>query len=218
MLQRTMAVPAYRWAAAAAAVLLTAAIVVAIIAGTTDGTSYGGHAAASDSYCARFDQGLSGGPRIPNNHYTNALYGFALTIPTGVSAYEDASEPGRSLVIPLAAQPRALVRVDAAYDSLYDISAAGVHTRDSVYVRLFDRLISDHAEPYSLAGVQGGSYRMQVVCMADPTRYVFESIIVVRNREIYRLVLQTELSRQSQDESVLDRMAGSWAWLPLRAP
>jgi hypothetical protein len=218
MLRRDMALPTNRLVAAAVALLISAAIVMAIAVGTGNRKLTGSSqdAAAAPSYCRRFaaDTAVSAAAPARRGRYTNRLYGYAVTIPDQRLGYAPASAPARDLVIPLSAKPSALLRVDAAYDALYDISAAGVHTRDRVDVGLFDQLLSDDAQAFSLAGVAGGRYRMQVLCRADRQPLVLESIIVVRNREIYRLDLKTHPNRLREDEALLDAMAGSWSWIP----
>jgi hypothetical protein len=155
---------------------------------------------------------VSAAAQAHTGRFSNPVYGYAVTIPTGLTGYAPAAGAIRGITIPLSG--KAWLRVDAAYDALYDITAAGVHTRDSVDVRLFDRLLSDQTESYNLAGVEGGRYRMQVVCRGNADPLVFEAIIAIRNREIYRLDLQTQMSRLSEDEGILDAMARSWSWTP----
>jgi hypothetical protein len=218
MLRRDMALPTNRLVAAAVALLVSAAIVIAIAVGTGNRRPKGASQAdaGSQSYCRHFaaDTAVSAAAQALRGRYTNRLYGYAVTIPDQRVGYAPSSAPARDLVIPLAAKPSALLRVDAAYDALYDITAMGVHTRDRVNVALFDRLLSDDAQPFSLAGVSGGRYRMQLLCRADRQPLVLESIIVVRNREIYRLDLQTRPNRLREDETLLDATAGSWSWIP----
>lgn len=199
------------------ALLVTGALVAAIIAGTGERTPSARSAEFDEqSYCARFagTAFVAAAAQAHTGRYSNPVYGYAVTIPTGLTGYTPATGAMRGITIPLSSKPSAWLRVDAAYDALYDITATGVHTRDSVDVRLFDRLLSEQSQPYTLAGVQGGRYRMQVLCRghADPT--LFESIVVVRRREIYRLDLQTQMSRLSQDQRTLDAMARSWSWSP----
>lgn len=218
MLRRAMSLQGNRVLAAVLALIVTAGIVAAIVVGTGD-RSGGGVSAAlaqSESYCADFDSGAvrSASARIYTGRYSNPAYGYAVTIPPGLSGYVSAAAAPRGFFILLSATPRALLRVDAAYDALYDITAAGVHTRNLMDVRLFDRLLADHSEPYSLAAVAAGRYRMQVLCRGKPSPYLFDEIIAVRNREIYRLDLQTEPQRAAQDETLLEAMARSWSWIP----
>lgn len=210
-----MAVPTNRLVAAAAALLVTVAIVGAIV--TEVGNKprpLSARPGSRDSYCAVFAAATALPPAAPalTGRYANPPYGYALTIPAGLRGFAPAEGSARDIVIPLSARPRALLRVDASYDQFYDITAAGVHTRDSVDVRLFDQLLSDEAQPFALGGVDGSRYRMGVLCRGDPTAYVFEDIVVVRNREIYRLVLQTEPSRLPMDEAFLDALARGWSW------
>lgn len=213
-----MALPTNRLVAAAVALLVSVAIVVAIALGTGNRQPKGPsqNAADAQSYCRHFaaDTAVSASAQAWRGRYTNRLYGYAVTIPNQRVGYAPASAPARDLVIALSAKPSTLLRVDAAYDALYDITAAGVHTRDRADVALFDRLLSDDVQPFSLAGVSGGRYRMRVLCRADNEPRVFESIIVVRNREIYRLDLQTRANRLREDEALLEAMAGSWSWIP----
>ena len=210
-----MAVPTNRLIAVAVALLVTVGIVAAIV--TEVGNKPRALSArpdSHDSYCAVFAAATALPPAAPalSGRYANPLYGYAVTIPAGLRGFTPAEGTARGIVIPVSTTPRALLRVDASYDQFYDITAAGVHKRDSVDVRLFDQLLSDQMRPFALAGVDGGRYRMQVLCRGNPSPYVFDDIVVVRNREIYRLVLQTEPSRLSADEALLDALAGSWGW------
>jgi len=218
MLPADMRLQPHRLVALAVALLATGVIAWVIIRGTGSAAPKAGAAGAgrAQSYCDDFP-GASFAPAAARAHvgrFSNPVYGYALTIPPGLSGYTRATGPVRGFTVPLPGKPSALLRVDAAYDALYDITAAGVHRRDIADVQLFDRLLSDSAQPFSLAGVDGGRYRMQVVCRGDPQAYVFEAIIVVRHREIYRLDLKTQAARQSQDEPLLEAMARSWSWLP----
>lgn len=220
MLHRVMTLPINRLVAAAVALLITLAIVVAIIrsAGNRQPAVASTGAAGADSYCQRFlsDTRVSASAPPRRGRYANPTYGYAVTIPDALTGYAPAAAAARGIVVTLSGKPPALLHVDAAYDALYDITAAGVHTRDGVDAQLFDHLISNESQPFSLAGVQGGRYRMQILCRGESNPYVFESIIVIRNREIYRLDLRTRPDRLHQDEASLDAMTGSWSWIPAR--
>ncbi len=208
---------AHRLIGALLALLVTGAAVLMVLRGT--GASRGAPsgaaiAAQNDPFCS---PGLLAGLAEPTStahqgRYANAPYRYAVTIPAGLTGYTRAGMAARGFTILLA--NAAALRVDATYDSFYDITAAGVHTRDAMDVRLLDRLVTQHAESYLLAGVPGGRYQMQVLCPDSRGIHVFEDVIVVRNREIYRVELQTTPQRLSQDEPLLQQLLGSWRWLP----
>ena len=156
-------------------------------------------------------------PNTPHTgHYLNRVYGYALTLPPGWTAYGNAAGPERGAGIVLSWTPRSFLSVDAAYDAFYDITADGVHRRDVNAARLHDVLLSDTAVGASLAHSPGGRYLMRVQCAGDPQIYVHDDIIVVRNREIYRLHLQSVPERYAGDRRLLDAMARSWRWQPIR--
>jgi len=148
--------------------------------------------------------------------YVNAVYGYAVTIPAGLTGYSSAAGPQRGFGIVLSWAPRAYLRVDAAYDAFYSITADAVHMRDVVGVRLFDTLLSDQKNPAALAHVPGGRYLMRVRCPGSAQVYVHEDVIVMRRREIYRLDLQTVPSRYASDVRLLDAMLPTWRWVPVR--
>jgi hypothetical protein len=102
--------------------------------------------------------------------------------------------------------------VDAAYDVYYDITAAGVHRRDINAIRLHDLLVSDQASSYSLDHAAGGRYVTRVQCAGDARVYVHDDVIVMRNREIYRLDLQSVPERYAADVKALNAMLRSWRW------
>jgi hypothetical protein len=208
-----------RLIAGALALGVTAAVVLAVMSGTDHTLRRGtGAPQRPDPYCGELP--LEGFDRLPNiahsGRYVNDIYGYAVTIPAGLTGYTAATGAPRGFAILLSRQPPAVLRVDAAYDVFYDITAQGVHLRDRVGVRLFDTLLQENAGQYSLAGMNGGRYRMTVRCPRSTQTYLFDSVIVVRDREIYRLDLQSVPQRYAADQGVLDAMLRSWSWVPLR--
>jgi hypothetical protein len=170
-----------------------------------------------DPYCGALP--ATGFDRPPNRahsgDYVNAVYGYAVTIPDDLIGYTPFPGAQKGFSIVLSWKPRAVLSVDAVYDVFYDITPAGVHLRDVVGVRLYDQLLSDHSQPGSLDGTAGGRFRMSVRCAGDPQTWLHEDVIVVRNREIYRVDLQTVPQRYAQDVRVLDALLHSWRWVPL---
>jgi len=156
--------------------------------------------------------------RVPNiaraGAVLNAPYGYALVVPAGLRAYSAPDAQG-SLGILLSAKPRAYLRVQALYDSYYDITAANVHRRDAGGVRLHDRLLGDTAAGWSLDGTAGGRYRMLLQCPGDPQTFIHDDVIVMRGREIYRVDLQTTPVRAAADTRLMDALLRSWRWLPI---
>jgi hypothetical protein len=153
-------------------------------------------------------------PRIGD--YVNAPYGYALTIPPGRTAYARAQGPERGFGIVLSWTPRAFLRVDAAYDVFYDITAAIVHLRDLNAIRLHDVVLTDHIAAAALAHEPGGRYVTRVQCAGDPMVYIHDDVIVMRRREIYRVDLQTVPERYSQDVKLLEGIVRSWRWVPVK--
>jgi hypothetical protein len=160
--------------------------------------------------------------RPPNQahtgHYLNPVYGYSVVIPAALRAYTAATGPERGFGIVLSWAPRAYLSVDAAYDAYYDISAPGVHRRDINAIRLHDLMLSDQASSYSLARAAGGRYLTRVQCAGDAQIYIHEDVIVMRNREIYRLNLQSVPERYATDVKVLNAMLRSWRWEAIRKP
>jgi hypothetical protein len=155
--------------------------------------------------------------RAPNRalsgQFENGPYGYAVTIPSGLTAYTapDKLTPGFGIV--LSWQPRVYLKVDASYDVFYDITAAGVHRRDLQGLRLHDKLLDEQATPDSLGGEPAERDRMQFQCPGDPQIYLHDGFVVMRKREIYRLELQTVPARYAQDEALLNAMQRSWRWV-----
>lgn len=179
-----------------------------------------GAAQARGEYCgsvpaAGFDQP----PNVAHGgRYLNQIYGYAVTIPPKLSAYTRSEGPQRGFGIVLSWMPRAYLAVDAAYDAFYDLTAEGVHRRDLNAIRLHDQLVDDQAAGYSLAHAAGGRYLTRVQCNGDPQVYVHDDVIVVRNREIYRVNLQTLPERYAADVKLLDALLRSWRWQAITAP
>jgi len=144
--------------------------------------------------------------------YRNPVYGYALQIPAPLRAYTQAAGPERGFGIVLSWTPRAYLSVDAAYDAYYDISADGVHRRDLNAMRLHDQVLSDQASQAAIAHTTGGRYLTRLRCAPDAQIYIHDDVIVVRNREIYRLNLQTVPERYAADVKLLDAMLRSWRW------
>lgn len=154
--------------------------------------------------------------RARSGRYVNSVYGYSVDVPAGLVGYTSASGPDRGFLITLSASPRAYLRVDAGYDAFYDIDAAGVHRRDRNTVRLHDAVISDESSAVSLASVAGTRSVMHLQCHGDPAVGIHEAIIVVRNREIYRIDLQTVPGRYAQDRRHLEAVMRSWRWESVR--
>jgi hypothetical protein len=112
----------------------------------------------------------------------------------------------------LSQSPRATLTASALYDIFYDITAPGVHRRDINAIRLHDALLNDRAEDSALASVAGARYVMLVQCHGEAEPLVHDELIVLRNREIYRLDLQSSPERYQADRQVLDAIARSWRW------
>jgi hypothetical protein len=147
-----------------------------------------------------------------SGRYLNQVYGYAVTIPPKLTGYTSAVGAQRGFGIVLSWMPRAYLSVDAAYDAFYDITADGVHRRDLNAIRLHDQLVDDRTMGFALAHAAGGRYRTRVQCGSDPQTYIHEDVIVVRNREIYRVNLQTLPERYEGDVKVLDALLRSWRW------
>ena len=179
-----------------------------------------GAANARDEFCGT--QPAAGFDQPPNHtytgHYLNQLYGYSVDIPAPLSGHAQSVGPERGFGIVLSWLPRAYLRVDAAYDAYYDISADGVHRRDLNAIRLRDRVLEDQAVSASMARSAGGRYVTRVQCAGDAQVYIHDDVIVVRNREIYRLNLQSVPERYDRDVKVLDAMLRSWRWQGVQAP
>ena len=147
--------------------------------------------------------------------YVNNVYGYSVDIPVGMQALTGASGPERGFVIPLSQAPRAYLRVDAAYDVFYDITADGVHRRDLNTIRLHDQLLSDQSGTVALAREPGLRAVIRLQCRGGSEILVHEEIIAVRQREIYRLDLQSTPDRLGEDERALNVLLKSWRWEPV---
>ena len=56
----------------------------------------------------------------------------------------------------------------------------------------------------------------RVQCAGDPRIYIHDDVIIMRNREIYRLNLQSVPERYATDVKVLNAMLRSWRWQAIR--
>ena len=179
-----------------------------------------GAANARGEFCGT--QPAAGFDQPPNQtytgHYLNQLYGYSVDIPARLSGHAQSAGPERGFGIVLSWLPRAYLRVDAAYDAYYDISADGVHRRDLNSIRLHDQVLEDQAVSSSMSHTAGGRYVTRVQCAGDAQVYIHDDVIVVRNREIYRLNLQSVPERYDRDVKVLDAMLRSWRWQGVQAP
>jgi hypothetical protein len=57
-----------------------------------------------------------------------------------------------------------------------------------------------------------------VQCAGDPRIFIHDDVIVVRNREIYRVNLQSVPERYASDVKLLNLMLRSWRWQPPGKP
>jgi hypothetical protein len=180
----------------------------------------GGAAQARGEFCGTVPApGFDQPPNRPHSgRYDNPLYGYSVAIPAPLSAYSQSGTAERGFGIVLSWTPRAYLSVDAAYDVYFDISAEGVHRRDINAIRLHDLVAGDQWSSLSLAKAPGGRYVTRVQCAGNPQIYIHDDVIVVRNREIYRLTLQSVPERYSADVKVLDAMLRSWRWQPSAQP
>lgn len=150
-----------------------------------------------------------------SGRYVNALYGYSLRIPPGLVASDNVAAPRRGIHLAWATAPSAVIDVDASYDTFYDVTAQAVQRRD--LDRLHDqaqRLPPPQQAAAALAGVSGRRYTATMRCVGDPVLYVEDDVVVLRNREIYRVHLHTAQPRYSADVAVFEAVLKSWRWLP----
>ena len=158
---------------------------------------------------AGFDQPPN---RAHAGQYVNAVYGYSVNIPAAFSGYSASGAPERGFGILLSSSPRAFLRVDAAYDSFFDITAPGVHRSDLNAMRQHDSVIEDHAQDIVLAYKPGSRFLTRVRCGDDAHIFIHDDVIVMVNREIYRLDLQSVPERYAADVKALNAMLRSWRW------
>jgi hypothetical protein len=180
--------------------------------------SAGASAQSPEDFCGHgVPQGFDRAPqRLRSGRYVNAAYGYSLDIPAGRGAVVSAMGPERGFLLALSEMPRAYLRVDAGYDAFYDITPAGIHRRDLNTIRLHDAVIADEAAEVSLSHQAGGRFLTRLQCRSGGDVLVHEAVIVVRNREIYRLDLQSTPDRLAQDRQQLEAMIRSWRWEAIR--
>jgi hypothetical protein len=154
--------------------------------------------------------------RARAGRYVNQTYGYSVDIPRGLQAFASPTGQERGFVVLLSTEARAFVSVDAAYDVFFDITPAGVHQRDLNTVSLHDAVLADESADARLAGEPARRSLMRLRCNDSSDPRVHEEIISVRNREIYRLDLQTTPERSSADRTVLESMLKSWRWEAVR--
>lgn len=178
--------------------------------------SWGG-AQTRDQYCGRGAAGFDRPLQVAHSdRYLNSTYGYSLSIPSGWNAYTSHNGPERGIVLTRPGDASAQLSVDALYDAYYDITAAGVHRRDLNTIRLHDSVLGDEETTAALAGVPGNRFRIHVQCSGQPTQWVHEELIVVRNREIYRVDLQSSAEHYEEYRAGLLTLWRSWRWEPLR--
>jgi hypothetical protein len=171
-----------------------------------------------NDYCGSVLPSVVVAERAHTGHYLNSTFGYSLALPAGLAAYGDGRAPERGFIIVLSQTPRATLSVDAAYDIFYDITAEGVHRRDINTIRLHDTLSGDQTLAGALAGTPGGRYSLQFQCRGESEALAHEEVIVVRNREIYRVDLQTTVQRYATDLGAFNAVLKSWRWVRPRPP
>jgi hypothetical protein len=176
-------------------------------------------AAAGAQFCgAQPAIGFDQPPNQPRRgHYLNAQYGYSADIPATLTAYTVAPGPERGFGIVLSWDPRAYLRVDASYDALFDITAQGVHRSDLGAMRQHDTVVDDQTSVSSVAARPAMRFVSRVQCNGNSDLFIHDEVIVVVNREIYRLHLQTVPERYVADVRVLNAMLRSWRWEKIQA-
>jgi hypothetical protein len=149
---------------------------------------------------------------VRTGRYVNVQYGYSVLIPPQLRAYVSAQGPERGFGIVLSWSPRAFLRVDASYDAFFDITAQGVHRSDLSTIRLHDTVVHDQSSIVKLAQHEGGRYVTKVRCGSDPQVFIHDQVVVLLNREIYRLDLQSVPERYDDDVRVINAMLRSWRW------
>jgi hypothetical protein len=175
-------------------------------------------AVAASQFCGTrpapgFDQPPN---QLRREHYLNPVYGYAVDIPAALSGFAQLPGPERGFGILLSQAPRAFLRVDASYDALFDLTAQGVHRSDLGRMRQHDTVVDDQASPSALANQPGMRFLTRVRCEGNAPLFIHEAVIVVLNREIYRLDLQTVPERYAADVKILNAMLRSWRWEKIR--
>lgn len=149
---------------------------------------------------------------LPERRYVNRSYGYSLQLPANESIFVAPEGPERGFTLVLSTQPRALIRVDAAYDVFYDITPEGVHRRDVNTLRLHDTLLHEQDSATMLAGEPASRSSFRFTCRGSAEELVHEAVVAVRRREIYRLDLQTTPQRAEVDARLLSALVRSWRW------
>lgn len=152
-----------------------------------------------------------------NGRYINTVYGYSVDIPSAFTGYVTGEGPDRGFGIVLSWTPRAFLRVDASYDALFDITAQGVHRSDVGAMRLHATVVDDLVAQLRVAHREGARSITRVQCDGNPQIFIHDDVIVMFNREIYRLDLQTVPERYAVDIKVLNTMLRSWRWEKIRS-
>ena len=150
--------------------------------------------------------------------YINHRYGYSVRLPHSYSATAVAADGlQRGFDLWLSAQPAAVLTVDALYDVHYDVAAAAVQKRDLDAMRLqVQRVLRVDSTQAALAGVAGRRYVAYVQCGPAAQSYVHDDTVVIRDREIYRVHLQTTAERYGTDVKVANDLLRSWRWETLQ--
>jgi hypothetical protein len=148
--------------------------------------------------------------------YVNSSYGYSVALPAEPLPLRRAEGPDRGFFLSLPQTPRGYLRVDAAYDVFYDITADNVHRRDLNAIKLHDTVIREDSAASELAREPALRSLIRLQCRGSSELLIHESIVAVRRREIYRLDLQSTPERLAADERLLEQLWHSWRWEPVR--
>jgi hypothetical protein len=150
--------------------------------------------------------------------YRNVVYGYALRLPASLTAWVIPGSAERGFSVMLAGAPPAYLRVDASYDTFYDVTPVAVHRRDLDTRRLHVAALADEPPAKTaLGGAAGWRFVTHVRCGAG-NDYIDDDTIVIRRREIYRVQLHSADGRYAEDLKLLRGLTHSWRWLPVSTP
>ena len=167
--------------------------------------------------CSAVPRALLQEPRVPfDETYTNKTWGFAVSIPRGMTAYSQSSPPYHGVWFVLGDPPHGSIVMSGEANSLeFKTPRAAALDQSRMLREEVKQVKSSSISTTRLAGLPAARVETTYRCKGDPQTYLEVHVLVIRSRQdpVYDIVLVTTVDHAREDRAVFDRVLRNWQFI-----